>query len=176
MLIIFVPFSLDINNSISYKSTSVGSGLNGRSERSSLPSIGNTSNSDLIVASRVQSIDGEGFGVGVKIDPDTSGVDLVRHLPGSVTIVFPSEGNGIGSLSGNSKISWFGGWSSSRGRRRLGHRGDENTSWSIRHRQESSTENDVGLGLGLTRKNGRWGSVCWAHCSGSRGCRSSSRS
>jgi len=83
--------------------SSSGKTIGTGSERSSLSSVGDTGNTDVVVASRVKVGDGEGLRVGVQVDPHTSGMDLDGHLPfvGLLVAIGPLNGDRVGGLLGN---------------------------------------------------------------------------
>jgi len=60
LFIVSVPFALNVDDS-SLNIGGIGSSFNNWSEWSSLSGVGDTSNSDLVVASRVESVNGEGL-------------------------------------------------------------------------------------------------------------------
>jgi len=90
LLIVSVPLSLNVDDS-GFDIGRVSSSLDGWSEWSSLSSDRDTSNSDLVVASRVESLDGEGLLGSLDVLPDTSSVNLVRHLPAFVAGIGPGN-------------------------------------------------------------------------------------
>lgn len=82
LLVGLVPFGLEIDDSCDTRvKGSSGKSVVAGGERSSLSGVGDTGNSDVVVRSRVETVNGEGLGRGLHVDPNTSGVNLVRNLP-----------------------------------------------------------------------------------------------
>jgi len=77
-------------------------------EWSSLSRVGDGGNTDVVVASRVKVGDCEGLGVGVQVNPNTSGVDLDGHLPfgGRLVVISPLKGDRVGGLLGDFESRW----------------------------------------------------------------------
>jgi len=109
LFIILVPFALNVEDtsncgllSSSGKTVVVGG------EWSSLSGVGNSGNTDVVVASWVKVGNGEGLGVGVQVDPFTSSVDLDGHLPsgGLSVAISPLNGDSVLSLSSDFELRW----------------------------------------------------------------------
>jgi len=163
LLVVFVPLSLNVDDSSLDESAGVSSGLDDGSEWSSLSGVGDTSNSDLVVASGVESLNGEGLLRRLYVNPDTSGVNLVRHLPALVTGIGPGNSDRVGGLLGGLESGRLAGWSFARGWGSLRGRSHWNTGRGVGDGQEGGSDNDVGVGLRSSNWNGHWGGVWWTH-------------
>jgi len=144
LFVFLVPFSLNVEDS-GLNVGSIGSSLNDSTKWSSLSGVGDTSNSDLVVASWVESVDCEGLLGGLSVDPDTSSVNLVRYLPCLVSVISPCNSEGVGGLLGNFEARWLDGWSSAWWRRSFGRRSHWNSGRGVGDGQEGGSDNDVGV-------------------------------